>query len=310
LEKNLIFGLKNESQSKILIQPYVSDENNSLLKNTGQHYLEEWNNLPPVLRPSSEFIAKPGTETLLKTKIQNVPTQSPLLLTGSIGKKRAVAVLCQDIWKWKLQISNKESRLFDTFISSSVKWLNVLSGKNRLNVKTTKKIYAKGETVEFIASAYDETFLPLDEAEIKITVNNGEKNFDIVPESLGNGLYQAEFTPDKAASYVFEAKGILNSKEFGKAGGKFSVGEINIEKINLIQDSNLLLSLANLSKGKMIEQKDINELIEEVNRKYVKAQKFVYHAEELKLWSIEYILGFLILLFAVEWFLRKRSGLL
>ncbi len=310
LENNLPFIIKKETTGKLLVQPNIINQNSPLLANNSTKPIEIWNNLPPVYRTASELISKPESEIIAKSKVQNIPSEIPLILSRTVGKNRSIAILSGDIWKWKLQISDKTCELFDRFFSSSVKWLNVQYDQKQLNVKTIKKIFALGETVEFIGSAYDNAFNPIEDAEIEIKVKSDKNNYQVLMQSVGNGLYEAELQTNSAGNYMFEAFGKINNLSIGKDNGRFSVGELNIEKINLQQNTNLLLSYAGLTNGKMITINNSRELINIVNGKYNKVKKYLYTSDEIKLWSEEIILIFIILIFTIEWFFRKKAGLL
>ncbi|MFH0734943.1 MAG: hypothetical protein V1773_10990 [bacterium] len=311
LEKNLPFIIKKETAGKLLVQPNIINQNSPLLSNNSVKPIETWNNLPPTYRTASELIAKPETEIIAKSKIQNALSEVPLILLRTVGKNRSIAVLTGEIWKWKLQLSDKNYNLFDRFFSSSVKWLNVQSDQKQLNVKTVKRVFALGEAVEFVGSAYDNTFNPIENAEITIKVKSTDNNYhEVLMQSIGNGLYEAEMQLNSSGNYNFDAFGKINNLTIGKDAGKFSVGELNIEKINLQQNTNLLLSYSGLTNGKMININNADELISLVNGKYDKVKKYFYTTNEIKFWSEEIILFIIIIIFTIEWFLRKKAGLL
>ncbi len=51
-------------------------------------------------------------------------------------------------------------------------------------------------------------------------------------------------------------------------------------------------------------------LIRKLNELNLSASKEKLKTSEIRLWSDEWLLVIVILLFAIEWFLRKRSGML
>jgi len=310
LENNLPFSVKSFSSSKIYVQAYVNDNNSALIGSNNPLFNDTWNNLPPVLRNSGEFLSKPESQILLKAKVANSITDMPLVLTKSLGKKRAVAILASEIWRWKLNSVKESETVFDGFLSETIKWLNIVAEQKQLRVKTAKQVYGNGETVEFIASAYDEAFNPLDNADIKIIAKSGNNEFETVTESLGNGLYQATLSIPQTGYFTFNASGNYKGKSIGTDKGKFSIGEIDLEKINLKQNRDLLLSLSGNTGGRFYESKNFNNLIDYLNIQLINADKVIYTDNEIKLWNLEVILLIIILIFALEWVIRKKSGLL
>ncbi len=309
-EKYLPFSIKSFSNSKLYVQAFVNDNNSSLIRSNNQLFTEIWSNLPPVLRNSGEFISKPESQILLKAKIANSVTEMPLLISKSLGKKRTIAILASEIWRWKLNSIKESETVFDGLLSESVKWLNVVTEQKQLSVKTSKQIYGKGESIEFIASAYDESFNPIDFADIKIKAQGKNNEYETVFESIGNGIYKATLNIPHSGYYAFTATGNIKGKDIGKDIGRFSIGEIDLEKINLKQNKDLLLSLSGNTGGIYFESNDYGKLINQINNSIRDLEKYTYKDNEIKLWNLEFLLLLLILLFAFEWILRKKSGLL
>jgi len=308
-DQYLPFTIRKEIKRNILVQPFIVTPIHSILSTQGENAINQWNDLPPVYKTESEIIAKSEAEIIAKTKIQNIPTESPLILTRAIGKYRALVILNNELWKWKLANSNKNSTLFDSFINSSIQWLNVHENQKQLNVKTSKKIYAIGEPIDFLGSAYDESFNPVENAEIKVVLKMQKDSKEFLMESIGNGQYQSLLSELSSGNYSFTAVGKIANKTIGQAKGIFSIGELNLEKMVTKQNLDLLQSYAGLSGGKLINLDEQNRLIKTVNDLTNKSKKIKTDNFEIKLWSKEIALIILILLFAVEWFLRKKAGL-
>lgn len=308
-DQYLPFTIRKEIKRNILVQPFIVTPIHSILSTQGENAINQWNDLPPVYKTESEIIAKSEAEIIAKTKIQNIPTESPLILTRAIGKYRALVILNNELWKWKLANSNKNSTLFDSFINSSIQWLNVHENQKQLNVKTSKKIYAIGEPIDFLGSAYDESFNPVENAEIKVVLKMQKDSKEFLMESIGNGQYQSLLSELSSGNYSFTAVGKIANKTIGQTKGIFSIGELNLEKMVTKQNLDLLQSYAGLSGGKLINLDEQNRLIKTVNDLTNKSKKIKTDNFEIKLWSKEIALIILILLFAVEWFLRKKAGL-
>ncbi len=181
LQKELGFTAGSPTQNYNEVQPYISgtELNNPLIQNNSQNILEAWNNLPPVFQLNTNFIAKPECEVVAKIKEKNVPLNTPLILTRKVGKQRSIYVLAKDVWKWKLQTTDENLNLYDSFILNSAKWLNTNENKKNVNIKTSKKTYSLGEPVEFSAEVYDESLNPVSDAEIKVQIQNKNSKDEI-----------------------------------------------------------------------------------------------------------------------------------
>ncbi len=309
-ENQLPFSVKGGKNNFAEVQPNVTQDqqNNPLLQNNKA--IDVWNNLPPVLQPQLNFSAKPGSETAAKIKMNNVPINTPLIVSRRIGSKRSIAVLAKDIWRWKLQASEKESNLFDQFIHNSVKWLNANEEQKQVTIKTSKKTYTLGEPVEFSAQVYDESFNPINDAEVKIKIKQNKEENEINLNSLGSGLYEGSYQTIKAGDYSFSGDAFLDGKILGSDAGKFNIGEVDVEMMNPAMNYEFLKLLSSETGGKFYFGDNYNRIYDLLKQRNKESSKEKINVSEINLWSNEWLMIAVIFLFALEWFFRKRAGML
>jgi len=312
LEQVLPFTFQNMVSTPYEVQPYLlaSEISNPIIQNNSSNIIAEWNNLPPVLQPDALLTAKPESEIISKTVINNVPVNRPLLLSRKLGRKRSIAVLADNIWRWELQTATKNSDLFERFILNSVKWLNNKEEQKQVAIKTTKKIYSTGEKIEFTGQVYDESFNPVSDAEVNIIIKSGKENYNVSMNSLGNGLYDGFLETKQPGDYVFTGSAKINGKIIGKDSGKFNIGEVDIEFVNTRMNYDFLNSLSRTTGGKFFFPAKQNELFDILNKKAKQSASTKIETSEFNLWSNEWLMAIIILLFAIEWFFRKRFGML
>ena len=311
LQNELPFSFSRTDKGVVEVQPVIPEEllRNPLLQFGGKDILEQWNNLPPVPKPNWEITAKPESEILSKTKINNIVLNSPLILSKRLGSQRVIAVLAGDIWKWKLQKATAQVDLFDRFLSNGTKWLHAVEQKKQVTISTNKKFYSVGEIIYFTAEVYDESFNAVNDAEIKCSIKNNEKDIPVSFSNVGSGLYVGEISEIGKGDYTFSGEALLDHKSLGNNNGRFSVGDIDYELQNTTMNSDLLKLLAKETKGKSFYNSTGN-LIEKLKEISRNSSKNKTEVNEYRLWSSELMLALIILLFAAEWFLRKREGLL
>jgi len=291
------------------VQPdiQISEIDNPIIQNNQGN---DWNNLPPINQPIVSLDVKPESKIISKVKINNQPRNNPLIVSRNFGSKRAVVLIGKDIWKWKLQTANKNLSLFDGFILSTTRWLNAPDDQKKVKIKTSKKIYSSGELVEFTAQVYDESFNPVSEAEVKVNINAQNSKDELILNSIGAGLYEGSVSLSTNGDYYFSGNASLNGKMLGNDNGTFNIGDIDIEMIDSRMNYEFLSLLSNQTKGIFYSPGDINSLIVKLNELNLSASKEKLTTSEIRLWSDEWLLVIVILLFAFEWFLRKRSGML
>ena len=312
LQNELPFVVGNISNDYLEIQPDISPDqlDNPLLQNNSVNPIDAWNNLPPIFQPNVELTAKPESEVVSKVRINNIPMNKPLILTRILGGKKSIAVLAKDIWRWKLETAPKNLDLFDRFIISSVKWLNSNEANKRVTIKTSKKFYSLGEQIEFSGQVYDQAFNPVSEADVKIQINYEKENFDVHLNSVGNGLYEGTFQTNKAGNYSFMGNAFLNNNKLGSDKGKFNVGEVDVEMLDPRMNYEFLSLLSNQTGGKFFYNSNYNQLFPILKALNKKSSKYKVEVSDINLWSNEWLLMIAIFLFGLEWFLRKRSGML
>jgi hypothetical protein len=108
-------------------------------------------------------------------------------------------------------------------------------------------------------------------------------------------------------SYLGRAE--FDNKLLGEDTGKFSVGEVNIEYLDLTMNYNLLKNITTATNGKLFNPNEISKLNEIIKRDDFRPYH-VTNKKDFTLWSLPLILTFVILLFAIEWIIRKRKGLI
>jgi hypothetical protein len=311
-QSDLAFTINRSGQGFTEVQPNVSlsQTKNPLLQNNSPDNINAWNNLPPALQINSEYIAKPEAEVIAWIKANNIPLNSPLILTKRIGSKRSVTVLAKDIWRWKLQTAVKDLDLFDKFISNSVKWLHSTDEEKQVRIKTSKKIYSLGEEIEFSGEVYDELFNPVSDAEVTVNISGSDQKNEIKLTSLGSGLYEGKFQGNKPGDYSFSGSALEGQKKLGTDAGKFNIGEIDIEMVDPRMNYEFLSSLAGQTGGKFFTYNNYSQLFDILNKLNKESAKEKINVSEINLWSDEWLLGLTILIFSLEWFIRKRSGML
>lgn len=312
MQSELPFIAQISSGSYYEIQPniQVEQENNPIIQINSSNKIDTWNNLPPVLQPDGTLIPKPESEIISKVIINNVPVNRPLILTRKLGAKKSIAVLAFNIWRWKLQATENSPDVFDSFILNSVKWLNTKYKQKFVTIKTAKKIYSPGENINFTAQVYDQSYDPVSDAEVNIKIKSGSENFNVTMNSLGNGLYEGTLETNKTGDYSYRGSAMQNGNKLGTDSGNFNVGEVDIEMISPRMNYEFLESLSTQTGGEFFSSSNYEQLFQILKRIKDNSSKEKTETSEVNLWSNEWLLAVAIFLFGLEWFLRKRFGML
>jgi hypothetical protein len=309
LNNLLPFTVQMMDNNYLQVQPDIqlSELSNPVLQN---NLISDWNNLPPISQPIVSLTLKPESKLLSKVRINNQPRNNPLIVSRSFGSKRSLAVIGKDIWKWKLQTATKDLSLFDNFIFSSARWLNAPDDQKKVRIKTSKKIYSTNEIIEFSGQVYDESFNPVNDAEVKLQINGRDFKEELNLTSVGSGLYEGSIPSIKNGDYGFNGSAAISGKLLGDDRGSFNVGDVDIEMMDSRMNFEFLNLLASQTNGKFFSPDEYEELLNYLIELNTNSAREKYVTSEIRLWSDEWLLIIVILLFATEWFIRKRAGML
>lgn len=280
--------------------------------------IDEWNKLPPIYKTETFVKVKPESEIISTVKVNNVPLNEPLILTRQFQEAKSVAFLGYGLYRWKLlgyaldaSKGKKDTPdLFETFINNSVKWLSTDLTKKNVVIKTTKKVFLKDERIEFIGQVYDASLNPIDNANVKIKITNGKESRDLILTSAGNGRYTGYLDNMPEGDYYYSGDAFTNDKKLGSDNGRFNIGELALEYQNLKMNYPLLKELAERTGGKFYFTNDTKNLISDIKKIKSFEPKSITKKSEYYIWNMTLLLGLAIVLFALEWFLRKRAGML
>ncbi len=294
------------------VQPYILAEQitNPILHHSDNNFIDSWNNLPPVLQPSVIFNPRIESKTLAQIKVNNSVVNSPLIISNNFSGKRSISVLAKDIWKWKLQVAPKGLDLFDSFIVNSLRWLKASEEQKLVKVKSTKKNFSQGERIEFSGEIFDESLNPISDAGIKISVSSAKNKYETDMENVGPGLYEGSIVINETGDFSFSAEATTNSRILGKDNGSFNIGEIDIEMINPVMNYQFLSLLAKNTGGEFFFPDDYSTLLNKLKELKINSSKEKVVTSEITLWSDTWMLVIAVLLFSLEWFIRKRNGML
>lgn len=274
----------------------------------------EWEKLPPIFYSFSTFSSKPESQSLLGIKIQNVTLNNPLFLIRSVGNTKSAAILGYGIHRWKILAGSADETkdFFDVWFSNLIRWLSTREQDKRLKVEPSKEFYAQGEEIEFSGQVYNESYQPIDNADLRIALRSlkNSQRFETTLSSVGSGLYEGKIDGLAEGEYSYSAAALNNGDTLGSVVGRISVGEQSIEFAETKTNVALLQQIANSSGGEYADAETFNTLLEKISLRSDMQARSIVQTSEFELWNLPTFLTLIVLLFGIEWFIRKRSGML
>jgi hypothetical protein len=303
----------SSAEQEISVEPGQSEASNALLgPSTGEQRLD-WRQLPPVFVTNTPFVPKAGTQTLATMRISGVATPLPALVALQQPHRRSLAILCYGIWRWRLlaQRSPEVAGYFPRLVSNMLRWLTSPDDASALTVRPTMPVFGQGESISFEAQAYDVQQKPVENAQIAVTVIQRDRTTEGVFTSVGNGRYEGSL-PGIAEEGVFRfrAQATRDGITLGADSGMVRVGGTHVEFLATETQTPLLRAIAARSGGVCLLPDQFDRLPDELARQGFFAPRETTRGTELQLRSWPLLAAAVILLLAIEWLIRKRSGMI
>jgi len=269
-----------------------------------------WSQLPPLFTLQAAMRAKPESDVHAVKRFRTIVTEEPFLISRNVNRRKSVALLAYGLWRWKMLSDPSLDGILDHWLNTTVRWLTTRDEDRRVRITPAKETFTADEPVEFSGQVYDETLRPVDDAQIILTVRSKTRRDDITMTPLGNGQYDAQSRALPEGEYTFEAIVRRDGSETGRAAGSFSVGESNAEFLETRANALLLSQLSARSGGRFYYPNTIGSLAGDIRSLPGFQSTEVFQSADIPLWTNPWTLLAVVLIFSLEWILRKQSGML
>jgi hypothetical protein len=315
LDPLLPFSVENATSNELQVFTAVPEmqRNNPILKmSISTNTVELWSKLPPVFRPQVNFRSKIESEVLATIRLKSVTLNDPFIVTRNVNKTKSLAVLGYGLWRWNMlsDAGSGTDQMLDHFILNAVRWLTTQEDSRKIRVQSSKHVYTTQDAVEFTAQVYDANYQPVDDAQVEVHVQGGSETSSIVLNALGSGQYQGEFETLREGEYKFTATVMANGAAIGGDQGTLSVGGFNAEFLETRMNKSLLQQIATQSGGRYYDSDHFNSLAQDVTTMPHFKSRDISKSAKIEIWNSRWMLALVIFVFAIEWFLRKRNGML
>jgi hypothetical protein len=268
-----------------------------------------WAKLPP-LDNAVRFHGVPDGAVVLA----NAGDDKPILVSRNYGNGRVMAFAGESTWRWPMRGVDLEHS-FDAehkrFWRQIVLWLAKKdeSQEGTVWVKLEQRRFAPGQRVEFSAGARDAAGEPLKDAvfkaEIVLPDGSRPKLDSLIPQGdRHTGSFRDTQMP---GDYAIEVNVVQNGQPYGSARGRFTVFQQDMELDNASADAETMKSLAAMTGGQSLAPEQLSELIKQLTEQT--SQFDVQQETKKTFWDTWPFFLFLVGLLTIEWYLRKRWGL-
>ncbi|HEX4128404.1 MAG TPA: glutamine amidotransferase [Pirellulales bacterium] len=261
-----------------------------------------WAELPALEGANRLRALKPGAQTLAESD-----SGQPLLVAKDFGAGRVIAFAVDSTWRWWMTGHEAADK---RFWRQTVLWLARKDQSNEGSVVITldPRRYAPAAHVEFAVAARSAEGVPIADATFTTEVQTPAGTATPVhlrrQADSSAGTFVDTQTP---GDYVIRVTGKRGDELIGSGQARFLVYEQDLELDNPAADRALLESLAMTTGGRAIAPEQLPELLDELrqatDRLHVEVQN------KVTLWDTWPFFLLFVSLLGVEWYLRKKWGL-
>ena len=263
---------------------------------------------PPLFTSFGRYEFEGDIEFVLNQKIGSIESNNPVIMIQYFDSRKVSFVPVEGWWKWKLYDYSFSGNhfAFDELFSKLSQYLILQEDKSLFRLEYEKQ-YDENNEVVFRADLYNESYELVNNKEVELTLFDEKSRKYHFQFSKENNDLIARLGILEAGTYNFTAQ--VKDSDL-KKNGVFDVKEIQLEKLSLSANHQVLYKIASLSSGKVFDINSIQSLIDMI-KSSKKNKRIVHSRDRLEaLINIPWILFSLLMLISVEWFVRKYNGLI
>jgi len=266
---------------------------------------DRWKQLPPLQGGNrfTDAALKPLAQVLARS-----PQGAPLLVAQDVGQGRSMAFAGDTTYQWALAGHRDASQQFWRQV---ILWLahKELQGDTPVWLKLSDRRIRRGQGLDILAGARTAEGLPVDDAEITLTIKGPDGATRTLSTERLEREHAARFVETSLpGEYAVTAHAQRREASIGPdALARFVVYEQDIELQNPAADLGLARELAEATQGESVPPEQLRNLLQKLLREDL-AGSFEQVTRHL-LWDNSYLLLLFAGIMTMEWFYRKKRGL-
>lgn len=257
---------------------------------------------------------KPATIVLARASLAGAANAGgeshPAIVRMNYGRGIVVALLGEGLWQWSLLSPDRQDLVgfYDTFWSNLVRWLSMGGDfppgqQVALQLDRTSVRLGSGLLADVVYKRAGTGTAP---PNLTLTLPNGETQTIAMAPVLGReSRFRAQLDPQGVG--VFQLALHTPDAEPVKIERKFSVYDINLERLNASANLLPLKILADHTGGEFLDVKSTADLSERLHRQ--RASMVVPPKLEY-IWDQGFVMVLILMWAGTEWLIRRLVGLL
>jgi hypothetical protein len=249
----------------------------------------------------------PGVKVLLET-----PQQQPLLVSGEYGGGRTLAFAGESTYLWPLHGFGKEH---NRFWRQVILWLagRDEASRDEVWIKLEQRRFNPGSRVHFEAGARTSAGDTLSGARLETSLLHPDGHREPLNLSRDEEQFRGSVQPAAPGDYAIETTAYDGEKQLGSAKAEFLIFDRDVELSTPAADPELMASLAAWTRqegGRAVAPEELPKLLSDLAAKppeyEVRQTRWKLGGTSGDAWGMFLAMTGLL---SIEWFLRKRWGL-
>jgi hypothetical protein len=234
----------------------------------------------------------------------------PVLVAGHQRRGRVLTALGYPLWRWDfaLAATPDKTEWAGPFWQSAMRWLTSVQEADRLTTQLLADPVPALSAPEIVAVLLNEAWQPDVHATLKAEVRTPEgelvQTFPLLPR--GAGRYRGRGRPLAAGEYRYVVHAQRDTLIVAESGDRFSASLVSREALTPASQPGLLEQLSASTGGSRLALPDWGTTLLDLPAKPTADVVL----GSLRLWESPWLLALVILLYSLEWILRRRYQML
>lgn len=297
------------TQNRALFNETTPDFNGNFTSFTfSEESRQRIKSFPPLRTFFGEYKSSVSSNTFLYQKINNVATQYPLFLFNDIHGTKTGVITGSGLWQWRIYnyMMARNHDAFNEIIGKTAQLLSVKSDRSFFRVFASQ-IFDENADVEFSAELYNDSYELVNDPDVMLTVTSEDGRKYDARFSKYQNAYVLNMGKLPLGNYNWNASVQYGNKHYTKQGA-FTVRAVELETANLVADHDLLRNISHATDAGFFSVEQMSA-IEKAIKENADIKPIATYTKKygMMLDSWWYFIA-IVLLFAVEWFMRKWGG--
>ncbi|MGQ8335378.1 hypothetical protein ACUNWD_02435 [Sunxiuqinia sp. A32] len=297
-----------EAKQGLYENPIASINERFNLFTLSTDYKATFAKFPPLISPFGNVTVGEDFQTLAFQNTQGIETKNPLISVGLKNGVKQGFIAGEGVWRWRLYdyLQNGSHQYFDDIFLKIVNYLIIKPGDDNFNIHCPS-IFLENESVVMQAELFNASNELINEPAVNIELNTADSiDYHFVFDRQ-NQQYQLNAGRLPIGDYTYQATTELAGEKLVDTG-YFRVSTSQQEQMETRANFQILNKISANTGGQFIDANN-SEKLDEVLRE-INSTKHQIVKQEIfqELLDIKWLFLIVLVLFSVEWFLRKFWG--